>query len=426
MRNPGLELTSTLQPIVDRAAEQPWHAVDEALARIQAIDTQTQAWTYVERAQTLKETPTYRGANAPLAGVPFAVKDVIDVAGMPTRCGSTAEPDTPRPFDAGCVNLLRRAGAVPVGKVVTAEYAFRRPGPTQNPRAFGHTPGGSSSGSAAAVADGSIPFALGTQTGGSIIRPAAFCGVVGFKPSFGFVPRDGLHFTCESLDVIGWLTRSVIDADLLADVLLPFAAPAVTTHTARPRKVAVVSGYAEQGLELAGLRALQRAQRTFEQHGIACVEVPFERGSEIANIHTVIMHYELARCLDPVVRRYTDRLSPSLLEAVQKGFAVSADEYLAQRHAQLKWRANWAELFGDADLVLTPSTPGVALSGTAHTGSSSFNRIWSAIGLPCLHLPMKADESGLPIGVQLVGRYEADRTLLSWATVLHADLLAQA
>ncbi|OZI49426.1 amidase [Bordetella genomosp. 4] len=422
MEKPGLELASTLHEIVSRTVDGREAAMNEALARIGERDAQVQAWIYIENAETLREAASTMPADLPLAGVPFAVKDVIDVAGMPTRCGSTAEPDVPRAFDASCVALLRRAGAVPVGKVVTAEYAFRRPGPTQNPRAPGHSPGGSSSGSAAAVAAGMIPFALGTQTGGSIIRPAAYCGVVGFKPSFGAVFRDGLRQTCESLDVIGWHTRSVADTRLLADVLLPYPRPDAGVATP-PRTVAIVRGDPDNLLEKASERALAAAREAFERHGIRCVDVPFDRASEIAEIHATIMHYEFARSLSPVVQRCPDQVSASLLETVRKGFNIAAQDYLAQRHAQLYWRDRWAELIGDADLLVTPSTPGVAPQGLASTGTSAFNRIWSALGWPCLHLPMDTEDAGLPIGVQLVGRYESDHQLLSWATALHGMLL---
>jgi Asp-tRNA(Asn)/Glu-tRNA(Gln) amidotransferase A subunit family amidase len=423
MTQAGQELISTLKHLAADARKQPVAAITAAWDRIEERDAVVHAWTYVEDCSVLQAIAARTSPDAPLAGVPFAVKDVIDVAGMPTRCGSEVEPEAPRAFDASCVSLLRRAGAIPIGKAVTAEYAYREPGPTQNPRAPGHTPGGSSSGSAAAVADGMVPFALGTQTGGSLIRPAAYCGVVGFKPSFGAIFRDGLRLTCESLDVIGWHTRSVADCELLADILLPYAAPSEGLN-ARPRKIAVVAGGASQGLEPAGQRALQRARDIFQNLGIQCDEVPFAQNAEIVGIHGTIMHYEFARSLYPVVCRDAQGVSASIRETVQKGFEIAAQEYLEKRHAQLRWRAAWDAMFGDADLILTPSAPGVAPQGLANTGTSTFNRVWSALGWPCLHLPMGVCEAGLPIGVQLVGRFEHDRQLLAWAQTLHGDLLA--
>ena len=416
MDNPGLELTSTIEAITGGATGR---AIEDALQRIATHDAQVQAWTYIApRAPEQVADLTGR----PLSGVPFAVKDVIDVADMPTCCGSEAEPTEPRAFDASCVALLRQAGAVPLGKVVTAEYAFRAPGPTRNPRAPGHTPGGSSSGSAAAVAAGMVPFALGTQTGGSIIRPAAYCGVVGFKPSFGGVFRDGLRLTCESLDVIGWHTRSVVDSRALARILLPYQ-DVGAAEPKRPTTVAIVAGGSDQGLEAEGLRALEAARGVLARHGVRCIDVPFAQGRQFAEMHSTIMQYEFARSLSPVTHLHANLVSAGLLDTVRCGFKIPAGQYLEQRHAQAHWRAKWDELFGDADVVLTPSAPGAAPVGMANTGTSAFNRIWSALGWPCVHLPLAPGSSGLPIGVQLVGPFESDHALLAWAQALHRDML---
>ncbi|QHE84974.1 amidase [Hydrogenophaga sp. BPS33] len=421
MRGPGMEWTSTVDTLAAQAAASPWGAVREALARIGEQEAGVRAWTHVAPLNAMREageTPS----QGLLQGVPFGVKDVIDVADMPTGCGSAAASQAPCTFDASCVSLLRRAGAVPVGKTVTAEYAFRAPGPTQNPRAPGHTPGGSSSGSAAAVAAGMVPFALGTQTGGSIIRPAAYCGVVGFKPSFGGVFRDGLTLTCESLDVIGWHARSVADAQTVARVLLPFA-PTAAALPELPRRVAVVSSSPEQALDGDGAKALQDARHIFESHGVACVDVPFEAAAAIAQAHNTVMQFEFARSLEPVARRRGDRLSAALLETVRQGFEIPFETYLQARHQQAQWRAQWSDLFGEADLILTPSASGAAPRGMASTGASAFNRIWSLLGWPCLHLPTGHTAAGLPIGVQLVGRFEADHDLLRWGRSLHVRLL---
>ena len=397
----------------------PWDAVKATLEAIAVNDGDVRAWVHLADIDTLSEA----GATlpeGPLRGVPFGVKDVIDVAGMPTRCGSPASPDTPAWADASCVSLLRRAGAVPIGKTVTAEYAFRAPGPTNNPRAPGHTPGGSSSGSAAAVAAGHVPFALGTQTGGSIIRPAAYCGVVGFKPSFGAVFRDGLTQTCESLDVIGWHSRSVADAQAVARVLLPYPAPDVASAPQLPRRVAAVSASPGHALEPEGARALQAARQALERQGVVCVDVDFEQAAQVDKAHTTVMHYEFARSLEPVARLHADRLSASVLDTIRLGFEVPAEVYVQARQHQAQWRRQWAVLFGDADCILTPSTPGGAPKGLANTGSAAFNRMWSLLGWPCLHVPMGLSASGLPVGVQLVGPHASDHGVLQWGRALHA------
>lgn len=421
MTGPGVELAGTLAALAEHADAQPWRAVTESLETVAATDADVRAWAHVAPMDALRGEPG-AALTGPLRGVPFGVKDVIDVAGMPTRCGSPASPDTPAVVDASCVSLLRRAGAVPIGKTVTAEYAFRAPGPTNNPRAPGHTPGGSSSGSAAAVAAGHVPFALGTQTGGSMIRPAAYCGVVGFKPSFGGVFRDGLVQTCESLDVIGWHSRSVADAQAIARVLLPYPLPAPDAP-ALPRRVAVVASSPGHALEPEGERALRDARQALERLGVVCTEVGFEVAAQIDRAHTTVMHYEFARSLEPVARRHAEHLSAPLLDTIRLGFEVPAEVYLQARHQQAAWRQQWSALFGDADAILTPSTPGGAPKGLANTGSAAFNRIWSLLGWPCLHLPTGLSASGLPVGVQLVGPYEADQALLRWAQALHPSLL---
>src|SRR5690606_31690897 len=194
------------------------YAVQHALQIIEQKEPSVRAW--VDCAAPIDHSEAVESDGA-LAGVPFGVKDVIDVAGFPTLCGSGASDDHPAAFNAACVDALVRAGAVPLGKTVTAEYAFRHPGPTRNPWHLDHTPGGSSSGSAAAVAAGMVPLALSTQTGGSIIRPAAYCGVPALKPSFGLISRDGLQLTCDSLDTIGWHGSDMDWMLRCAAVLLP-------------------------------------------------------------------------------------------------------------------------------------------------------------------------------------------------------------
>lgn len=421
----GTESAATLESLAHDGATHPWQAVKAALAHVAARDAGVRAWAHVATLDALRGEEVPPGGSLPLRGVPFGVKDVIDVAGMPTRCGSTATPDQPSAFDASCVSLLRRAGAVPIGKTVTAEYAFRAPGPTRNPHAPDHTPGGSSSGSAAAVAAGMVPFALGTQTGGSMIRPAAYCGVVGFKPSFGGVFRDGLALTCESLDVIGWHTRCVADAQSIARILLPYP-PSGAGGAALPRRVAVVSSSPDQALELESADALRAACLALQRHGVQCVDIPFDEAHDLARMHGVIMHYEFARSLEPVVRRRAEQLSAGLRDTVRLGFDVSTQAYFEQRRLQATWRMQWERLFGDADLVLTPSAPGAAPRGLESTGTSAFNRIWSVLGWPCLHLPTGKTPAGLPVGVQLVGRFESDHDLLAWGRALHPLLQAAA
>ncbi|MFM0258125.1 amidase [Paraburkholderia sediminicola] len=397
--------------------------VAHSLGVISRNDGKLRAWSHVAAFAECDELLSNVHAG-PLTGTPFGVKDVIDVAGMPTRCGSQATSDRPAAFDACSVALLRRAGAVPIGKTVTAEYAFREPGPTCNPHDRTHTPGGSSSGSAAAVAAKMVPLALGTQTGGSMIRPAAYCGVVGFKPSFGAVFRDGLKVTCESLDVIGWYADSLELAATVLEVLTPFKKHEVDLRS-RPLRIAIVESNPEHELEPTGLRALREAAERLRGSGIVCATAEsFDGSTELNEVHRSIMEYELARSLVPVVWRNREQLSPTLASAIDRGLAIPDEIYLERRARQEFLRSDWDRMFGDADLILTPSAPGTSPKGLASTGSSAFNKVWSVLGWPCIHLPTGTADNGLPIGVQLVGKFRSDGHLLGAAKALHEILRA--
>jgi Asp-tRNA(Asn)/Glu-tRNA(Gln) amidotransferase A subunit family amidase len=403
----------------------PTDAARQSLAAIERLDAGVLAWSHVMSASKLDELDPAMHAAGALAGVPIGIKDIIDVADMPTGFGAPALTAGPAAFDACSVGMLRAAGAIPVGKTVTAEFAFRTPGPTRNPHAPGHTPGGSSSGSAAAVAAGMVPVALGTQTGGSMIRPAAFCGVVGFKPSSGRVFRDGMKLTCESLDTIGWYANSVQDAQALADVLIGADADA-DARADRPLTIAVQLGNPRAGLCAESRAEIARACAALGAHGAQCVPVEAERETALLlQAHDVIMHYEFARSLAPVTQRQGDRLSTALREAVAHGLAIGSGQYHEMRAAQASLRRSWRALYGGADIVLTPSTPGPAPRGLDHTGDASFNKIWSVLGWPCLHLPTAFSRAGLPLGMQLVGDWGSDSALLAMGRKLHHQLIQQ-
>lgn len=361
-------------------------------------------------------------AHGPLTGLVFGVKDVIDVAGLATRCGSPVTDDRPAAVDADCVAALRAAAALPLGKTVTAEFAHVSPGPTRNPRQLSHTPGGSSSGSAAAVAAGMVDFALSTQTGGSIIRPAAFCGVVGFKPSYGAVSRAGMQVMCPSLDTIGWHARDVDMAARVAGVLLP---PQPCESPRRPR-VRVLPAQPGYHLEPAALEAVRHAGRTLGDAGYAVAQTEaMPQSQDLLRTHGTVVHYELTRALtalsadaDPA---RDERLSPRLRADLRQGQALAHADYeaaLARLHAAR--RRDWEADFGDSDLVLTSSALGPAPHGLSHTGESGFNKAWSVLGWPCLHLPTTQDDRGLPLGVMLVARPGMDPALLRWAGEIHS------
>jgi len=386
-----------------------------SLSLIEALDSQISAWSYVAPRLDIIEAASAVDTCAPLAGVPIGVKDVLHVAGMPTTFGAQLVDVRAEEFDAACVGMLRAAGGVPVGKTVTAEFAYRYPGPTRNPRDLRRTPGGSSSGSAAAVAAGMVPITIGTQTGGSIIRPASFCGVTGFKPSFGAVPRDGMKVSCESLDVIGWYGMSVDDIRAVANVLL--SDERVLQSPARRPRVAVLCEASLHSLDPDARAVLEMAERTLNDHGVTSAQItlPFE-SALLAEAHRTIMQYEFARSLAPVARVARSVLSEVLLACVKQGLAIPRSQYREMKDVQFSLRNSWDVFFGDVDLILTPSVPGEAPLGLEATGSSAFNVMWSVLGWPCLHIPFGQSRHGLPLGIQLVGKRNGDVDLLGWGS----------
>jgi len=354
-----------------------------------------------------------------LLGVPVGVKDIIDVEGMPTGLGLPGAA-APAPRSAACVELLRAAGAVPVGKTVTAELAFSHPGPTRNPRMPGHTPGGSSSGSAAAVAAGMVPLALGTQTGGSVIRPAAYCGVVGVKTSLNAVPPAGVSPVADSLDCVGWFTRSVTDAILAGRALLPWR------NLAPRQPVSGLRVWRLDATELGRLapearQALDHAAAALRRAGCAVAEAPLaDLLPALAECHRRIMLHELSRSLLPIHRTRRHELSAVMLKAIEAGRAVTAGQYGEALHQVREARAALDARMRDVDVILTPSAAGEAPAGLHHTGDSTFNRVWSVLGWPAVHLPTDQSPGGLPVGVQCVGRLGEDEALLRHAEAIHS------
>lgn len=384
----------------------------DAWLRSKDQDAAIQAWTWLAEPA---DTPAAADSRNALPGVGFGVKDVIDVAGMPTRSGSLATSTEPARWDASCVAQLRAAGAIPIGKTVTAEFAYAAPGPTRNPNNALHTPGGSSSGSAAAVAAGMVDIALGTQTGGSMIRPAAFCGVVGFKPTFGRVHRQGMSVLCDSLDTIGWFSRTVAQSREVASVLLPQAAP--DHASTRAPRVAMLACEAIGTLEPASRQALDDCAMRLREQGAALITPDVDADlRSLLHLHTQIMHAELARGLLPIAHgSQAGLLSPVLRDAIKLGLDISYADYVQCQQARDRLSQDWLSRFGEIDVIISPSAPGPAPKGLQSTGSSVFNRVWSLLGWPALHLPTGQTENGLPVGVQWVARPDQDHALLAWA-----------
>jgi amidase len=385
------------------------------------------AWVWLDPEQALAAAcaADRAGRPGPLAGLPLGIKDIIDTHDMPTEHGSPIYGGN-RPFaDAACVALLRMAGATIMGKTVTTEFANRFPGATVHPRNPAHTPGGSSSGSAAAVADWQVPAALGTQTGGSVIRPAAFCGVVGYKPSFGEFARSGIKLQCHNLDTLGVLCRSLDDLPPLRAALLAAAVRPIDRGTVAPR-IAVCRTPAWDKAEAATQALIERTAARLAAAGAAVREVRF--APEFAGIHEHhrrIFDFEAARNYVYEYENHRDQVSPVLRDTVLRpGRDLPLAAYLEALETAEAFRRHLDDLFADSDLLLTPSAAGEAPLGLGSTGDPSFNSIWTLGWVPCVTLPAGTGPRGLPLGVQLVGRRFADEALLDAAAWVAARLAA--
>lgn len=379
--------------------------VRSCLSRIETREPEVGAWSALDADAALAEARLRDAAPTagPLHGVPVGVKDVIDTAGLTTSYGSPIY-DGHRPFaDASCVALLRAAGMVVLGKTVTTEFANRHPGRTRNPHNPAHTPGGSSSGSAAAVACGMVPLGIGTQTGGSVIRPSAYCGVVGFKPTYGRVPRTGLKFLSESLDTIGVMARTVPDAAAFAAILEGTAVAALPELQGPPR-IGICRSPAWAEIERDGEAALRDASARLREAGAIISEVNLPRPFEEApTAQMTIMAYEGARELAAEREQNWDQLSPALRQSIVEGLGISRERYDKARSTQAACRSSLSDAFGRIDVIMTPAAPGEAPLGLGSTGSASFNRIWTLIGAPCVTVPGLSGKRGLPVGTQFVG-----------------------
>jgi len=395
------------------------------LDRIEARETVVGAWQYLDRERGLatarrRDAETPRG---PLHGIPIAVKDLIDTVDMPTAYGSPIYRGHRPAADASCVALAKAAGTVVLGKTVTTEFAAFSPGKTANPLNPAHTPGGSSSGSAAAVADGMAPLGFGTQTAGSVIRPAAYCGCVGYKPSFGLINRAGVKPLADSLDTIGVLARSVEDAAFFAGVLSE--RPALY-HLAAPSKAPRFGLYRTpmwNEAEPATAAALDMAREALERAGAAVAELAIApEHHELAEAQNTIMHFETVRAFAYERIEHSAELSPRFAQMLDAGMTIGADEYDRALARAVEARAGLDAFFGMCEAVLVPAAPGEAPVGLGNTGDPIFNRMWTLLGAPCVTLPARWADNGLPTGVQLVGRISDDARLMAAAAFLERAL----
>jgi Asp-tRNA(Asn)/Glu-tRNA(Gln) amidotransferase A subunit family amidase len=384
-----------------------------------------QAWIHLDPDYALAQARAADRAGRPglLAGLPIGVKDVIDTFDMPTQHGSPIYRGN-RPFaDAACVALARMAGGTILGKTVTTEFANRFPGATVNPHDPKHTPGGSSSGSAAGVADFQVPLGFGTQTGGSTIRPAAFCGVVGYKPSFGEFSRVGIKLQCQNLDTLGLICRSLDDIALMRAVLIEVPHRKVDRGTGAPR-IGLCRTPAWDAADSATQGLIERTAATLSGAGATVREVEFAAPFRaIADHHRRIFNYEAAHNYAYEHREHRGQVSKVLLDTVlDPGASLPIADYIEALETAEAFRAHLDDLFSDVDVLLTPSAAGEAPEGFESTGNPAFNSIWTLGWVPCVTLPADTARNGLPLGVQLVGQRFADEKLLDAAAWVEAKL----
>jgi amidase len=391
---------------------------EDCLARIEEREQDVQAWVHIDRDQVLAQARA-RDAEpprGPLHGVPVAVKDIIDTAGMPTEYGSPVYAGHRPRADAACVAMLRNAGAVIMGKTVTAEFAMRHPGKTRNPHNIAHTPGGSSSGSAAAVADFMAPLALGTQTAGSVLRPAAFCGIVGFKPTFGIINPAGVKPNCESFDTVGILARSVADVALALAAMTGTQPTALTRTTVDSPRIGFYRTPQWSNAEPATVAAIEGAVPGLGKAGARIREITLpEKFEGLFDARNRIGDYETTRALAWERAHFPDQISAGLREKLAKSDGRTLDEYIEAQKFLAECRRLLEETFADFDVLLVPSARGEAPKGLTTTGDSIFNQIWTALHTPAVSVPVFTGPSGLPMGVQLVGRYGEDVKTLACA-----------
>jgi Asp-tRNA(Asn)/Glu-tRNA(Gln) amidotransferase A subunit family amidase len=400
---------------------------EACLERIAAGEPQLHAWVhldadYARRQARALDAGSVRGV---LHGLPIGVKDIFETSELPTEYGTPIYRGHRPAADAACVALARAAGAVVLGKTATAELAVYSPAATVNPHNPAHTPGGSSSGSAAAVADGMVPLAFGTQTAGSIIRPASFCGVIGYKPTYGAIARAGVKLLAESLDTVGVFARTVADAALLVGAL---------TGRDDLRKLRRPSGRLAIGfcrthewkhVEHEARAVLEdRARRLAEQGAQVCfVDLPDDFAG-LSEAQAMIFGYEAVRNLAHERRAHAEQLTAHLRAELDAGVAVTASRYDAAQQLARVCRRSFLEVMGDCDVLIAPSATGEAPAGLESTGNPIMSRAWTLLHVPCVNVPCGPGPRGLPLGLQIIGCRGEDARTLSAAAWIHEQLAA--
>jgi Asp-tRNA(Asn)/Glu-tRNA(Gln) amidotransferase A subunit family amidase len=390
----------------------PRGLVELCAEAIAARESDVAAFVALDLAGARRAADDPRLSATPLHGLPVGIKDIFDTADLPTRYGSPIYADHRPAADATAVVLTRQAGGIVLGKTVTTQFASLVPPATRNPRNLAHTPGGSSAGSAAAVAAGMVPLALGTQTAGSVIRPAAFCGVAAFKPSYRLIPMVGVKDVAWHLDSAGLFGAGVADVAFAAAAILQRELRVDGKAPAAPR-IALARTHLWPNASPAMQQAVESAARIAAAAGAKVADLALPPIVEDAyEAQFTIQDYENIRSLAFEYDRHRDRIDPLLRTQLDRAVAISTDEYDAARRLASRARQLLAGAMADHDVILTPSAPGAAPHGFATTGDPMFNRLWTLMGAPCVNIAGIHDGDGLPLGIQIVGRFGRDHAAL--------------
>ena len=400
------------------------------IERINKFEKDVKAWAHFDEKLLLEkaiESDNNRRSGrvtGPLHGIPIALKDIIGTLDMPTECGTVIRKGKSYSQNAEIIDLLLSAGAIIMGKTATSELAYLGPSDTTNPHDYARTPGGSSSGSAAAVASCMAPLSIGSQTGGSVIRPASYCGVVGYKPTYGLISRNGVLKTSEKLDHIGVFGKSVEDVALLAKVLIKkdnydsstvhYSTENMLTETKKgplfEPKFIFYKTKSWNLIEKKSRESFEYFIKSFKKN-IEVFDTP-SYFKDIHKYHQIIHETDLANNFSIYYKKYKKKLSKYMQDAILRGNKYTAKEYAEAIDFMQRSYNSYKEVFEDYHGVLTPSSPGVAPKGLKSTGTAEFNRVWSYLGTPCISLPLLQGENNLPLGIQLVGnRYDDNRFL---------------
>jgi Asp-tRNA(Asn)/Glu-tRNA(Gln) amidotransferase A subunit family amidase len=409
------------------------------IERIKKFDKDIKAWAHFDRKVLLEkaaESDEDRKAGKPtglLHGVPIAVKDIIGTVDMPTECGTVIRKGKSYSQNAEIIDLLHSSGAIVMGKTATSELAYLSPPSTTNPHDKNRTPGGSSSGSAASVASFMAPASIGSQTGGSIIRPASYCGVVGYKPTYGLISRNGVLRTSYNLDQVGMFGRKVEDVAMLAKVLIKkdkydpatihYSTENILTETKKgpifePKFIFYKTDYWKI-IDKKSREAFEYFIKSFKKN-IEIFDTP-SYFKDIHKYHQIIHETDLANNFSVYYKKFKKKLSKYMQDAISNGNKYTAKEYAEAIDFMKRSYESYEEVFEDYHGVLSPSSPGVAPKGLKSTGTAEFNKVWSYLGTPCISLPLLEGENNLPLGVQLIGNKYDDHRFLGVAKWLEKE-----